>query len=597
MAYTGFIAMADRYEVAVRKKGERQTTDGIARSADPSRGSWTIPIEDAANFPDDAFVTTKDPVSGEVTKVKHERGSFVFRLAGRDRARSASFYTPSVLTEFTVRHALDEWLSNHPDVTAADILDLTILEPALGSGAFAHEAIDQLANLYLRLREDETDDQVAPEDRLVELRKVRAHFAINKTYGVDLNATAVELAEVSLWLNAMHPGLAAPSLSHRLRRGNSLIGCSRSTYTVDQLRKQPWKKVRGEGPTPPTDHPLHECPLGSEGLGVHHFLVPGEGWGAAAKTGKGNPVRELAEDWAETVWEWRKQVHAKPSNTQLLRAQRLAPEIERLWKDAAADVAAHLQAQNKQIEVWRQPNGYAVAAGGSSAGFNNTDGPYHRLKTIMDAWCALWMWAPANGTGLPSLDQWFDMVEYVTGNKRSDSDGRLFGEHTTIEVAGQNSGDSLFETRVTYDVSTSLAEARSRWPWLQGCAEIAESQGFFHWELDFAAVLEAGGFDLQVGNPPWVRPTWDEPACLAEVDPWWGITNLKSVPDATRSARRVQTLAASTAVARMLQESAENIGVNELLGSYSREPLLDGSRPTSTTTSSSVRFGVRLKLG
>ena len=48
-----------------------------------------------------------------------------------------------------------------------------------------------------------------------------------------------------------------------------------------------------------------------------------------------------------------------------------------------------------------------------------------------------------------------------------------------------------------------------------------QQQGFFHWELDFATVFARGGFDLQVGNPPWVRPRTDVDALLAEGDPWW----------------------------------------------------------------------------
>ncbi len=48
---------------------------------------------------------------------------------------------------------------------------------------------------------------------------------------------------------------------------------------------------------------------------------------------------------------------------------------------------------------------------------------------------------------------------------------------------------------------------------------IADDQGFFHWELEFAQAFANGGFDLQVGNPPWVRPRWDDDAVLAEHDP------------------------------------------------------------------------------
>jgi hypothetical protein len=43
-------------------------------------------------------------------------------------------------------------------------------------------------------------------------------------YGVDLNAMAVELAKVSLWLDAFTLGAPLSFLDHHLKRGNSLIG-------------------------------------------------------------------------------------------------------------------------------------------------------------------------------------------------------------------------------------------------------------------------------------------------------------------------------------------------------------------------------------
>jgi hypothetical protein len=58
----------------------------------------------------------------------------VFRLAGRERQQSASYYTPEVLTRFTVGQALAELLDQDGTKTpAADILGMTVCEPALGS--------------------------------------------------------------------------------------------------------------------------------------------------------------------------------------------------------------------------------------------------------------------------------------------------------------------------------------------------------------------------------------------------------------------------------------------------------------------------------
>ena len=180
---------------------------------------------------------TQQQEEGGTAKVRrqHPAGSFVFRQSSRDRERSASFYTPQVLTEFTVGQAIEVLQEEGRIATSEDVLSLTICEPAMGSGAFAVEAVRQLAELYLKLREDELDEQVDPETRTLELQKVKAHIALHQVYGVDLNPTAVELAEISLWLDTMTSQLKAPWFGLHLRRGNSLIGALRSTYSLSLI--------------------------------------------------------------------------------------------------------------------------------------------------------------------------------------------------------------------------------------------------------------------------------------------------------------------------------------------------------------------------
>ena len=148
MSYTGFIADEDLYEVA--------------KNGDPAGGSWMIPASKVPDYADDVFVKVKDEhgvQTGE--RVRYRPGAFVYRLAGRDRQTSASYYTPQSLTSVTVQLALEqrvkeqEGAEDGTKVTAAEVLRWRVCEPALGSGAFLNEAIDQLAALYLRLREEE----------------------------------------------------------------------------------------------------------------------------------------------------------------------------------------------------------------------------------------------------------------------------------------------------------------------------------------------------------------------------------------------------------------------------------------------------------
>ena len=114
-------------------------------------------------------------------------------------------------------------------------------------------------------------------------------------------------------------------------------------------------------------------------------------------------------------------------------------------------------------------------------------------------------------------------------------------------------------------------------PWLKVCESVAEQQGFFHWELDFATVFARGGFDLQVGNPPWVRPQTEVDALLAEGDPWWQLALKPSEED--REAKRDTTLALP-GIRDLVIDGTTDVNVTtEYLGSTQAYPLLAGLQP------------------
>jgi hypothetical protein len=560
MAYKGFLATQELFEI---------DNDG-----DPDNGSWVIPVNHANEFADRLFLKEEGP-DGQPRRARYQEGDFVFRLSGRDRQRSASYYTPEVLTEFTVRHTLDVYWEEHPDLTAAEILRLTVCEPALGSGSFLNETINQLAARYLKAAQHELGETIDADHYQLELQKAKAHFAINQCYGVDLNPTAVELAEVSLWLNCMYPDLRAPDFDGRLCQGNSLIGARRATYGLEQIKAQPWKSAGNEPAVPPTDQPLTGVPLG-EVIGIHHFLLPAEGWGAAADApelkGRGGamPQPGLAGEWAEAVRAWRSKIHSVPSKVQTDRLVALAHRVETAWAVAARDQAEHLRVHDARIEVWgTQITDLPDPSMASSTRFLDPDGPASRLRMVMDAWCALWMWAPANGTELPTLNEWLDAVELLLGQPNSLETGSMF---TPYELA-----DGTLESVQRFG-RASVAEVTARHPWLAACRTIAHTQGFFHWELEQAGVFADGGFDVQIGNPPWVRLDWEEPSSLAEYDPWWGVTDLTTTADSIKRSRRREVLAASEASAAVARDRAEIAGLSVLLGADSREPDLRGIR-------------------
>jgi len=126
-----------------------------------------------------------------------------------------------------------------------DCLNVRVLDPAMGSGHFLVEVVDYVSNRLIdflngwsenpvwafleQTRDDILNDmerqKVAIDaDRLTRVALLKRAVLKRCVYGVDLNAMAVELAKVSLWLDAFTLGAPLSFLDHHLKHGNSLIG-------------------------------------------------------------------------------------------------------------------------------------------------------------------------------------------------------------------------------------------------------------------------------------------------------------------------------------------------------------------------------------
>ena len=144
-----------------------------------------------------------------------------------ERRRSGSHYTPRTLTEPIVTGALQpifKRLGRTPK--PRDILDLKILDPATGSGAFLVEACRQLAAKLVEAWDIHGGPSNTPadEDRLLQALRLVAEFCL---YGVDKNPMAIDLARLSLWLATFAKDREFTFIDHALRPGDSLVGLTR----------------------------------------------------------------------------------------------------------------------------------------------------------------------------------------------------------------------------------------------------------------------------------------------------------------------------------------------------------------------------------
>ncbi|PYY45743.1 Eco57I restriction-modification methylase domain-containing protein [Curtobacterium sp. MCBD17_023] len=573
MSYTGFFAEEDLFEVAP--------------NGDPSKGSWVVPVGRESGIESHDFVMREDPDTGQPKRVRHPAGSFVYRLAGRERQQSASYYTPEVLTQFTVSQALEELLDQDGQRTSAEeILSLTVCEPALGSGAFAIEAVRQLAEQYLKRREEELGERVDPDDRPRQLQKIKAAIALHQVYGVDLNATAVEFAEITLWLDTMSEGLEAPWFGLHLRRGNSLIGARRAVYDRSSISSKAWLKQV------PRDVPLlNETELGEGQLRastagtVHHFLLPAEGWGSAVDA---KEAKELAPEALAALKTWRRGILAKPTSKQIDQLIALAYRVETLWNLARRRLTIAEQEIRRDIPLWGRdrPNSErkpVVLREEIERTLDDPDGAYQRLRLVMDAWCAMWFWPLTNtltdGAAPPTIDEWIATLRELLGEQTVAKTTAM--SHGQVTLGSAQSGWQALNDEERDDLDFASASEVTgvlrEHPWLAATQRVAEQQGFFHWELDFASVFERGGFDLQVGNPPWVRPDWDEDAMLAEADAWWAL--IPKPPTAEAERRKSEALNDASFKAEFLDSLTAVVATRSAVSACTEYPLLDGLRP------------------
>ncbi|MFB6836682.1 Eco57I restriction-modification methylase domain-containing protein [Streptomyces sp. NPDC056361] len=284
-----------------------------------------------------------------------DRSFELVEVAGNSRKTTGSYYTPSSLIECLLDTTLDPVIDDavkrgeqrataagHPD-PADDIVDellsLTVCDPACGSGHFLVASARRIAKRVASVREHNPE----PTDGAMRhaLREVTARCI----YGVDLNLMAVELAKVSLWLEAMEPGKALSFLDAHVKWGNGLIGAT--------------PKLLGEGIPDEAFKPI-------EGDDRKH----------ASSLVKRNKAQRGGQD--ELLFD----AEPLPGN------ERYAVELARITA-APADSLEEVHAQESAYRVYVESSAYV------------------QDLHAADAWCAAFVWPKHTGAPEAPTDQVF----------------------------------------------------------------------------------------------------------------------------------------------------------------------------------------------
>ena len=596
LSFRGFFAPEDLYEVQPAPKNasapaeddeEFDTDDspdedegGVqarGKAHDELEVGHFVPRSQLGNYKREEIVPNAEGTGPKL----YEKGTFIYRLAGRDRIKSASYYTPESLTRCQIKYTLKELL---PGKTAADILRFKLLEMALGSAAYLNELINQLALKYLELRQQELGQTIPHADFEQELQKVKMRLADRNVFGVDLNPVAIELAEVSLWLNSIYQpeqGRAfVPWFGQQLLCGNSLVGCRRQIYRLHQLpqegrKAKPAKLWHEQAP----EELAWDQELPDDA--IFHFLLPDPGMATKANA----VIKELLPDQVKTISSWKKTFSSKPfSGAELRRLQRLSRIADGLMQEWADQLAQIRERTTDPLPVWGDPEAESGLAWKplslkdriqsqevAGEGIANANARL-RLKLAMDYWCSLWFWPLEQAHLLPSREEWLNDLSCVLGDIESVVDEEE-GQLQLLPDTQPRQQALDFQDRRGVVNKDRLLEDIVR---LRLAEQVAARVRPLHWDLEFADLLKSGGFDVIVGNPPWLKVEWEEKGVIGDADP---MVLIRRVSASELSARRKEAFASYRGLKdSYLQEYTLQIGSQTFLNANTNYSLLRGSQ-------------------
>jgi hypothetical protein len=548
LAFRGFYAEEDYIEVH--------------KANDPSDGTFLVPYSRMSDF-DISEVLTDNETGAPIIL---PQGTFVYRLNGRDRQKSASYYTPEVLTRSTVKYTLksiiDDVAANKRKAT--ELLDLKILEPAMGAAAFQNEVINQLAEAYLfhqqrQQRENGLNNwRIQPDHYRDELQKVKAYIATHNVYGVDLNPTAIELGKLSLWLNVIHKDMETPFFANRICVGNAVIGAWLKVYSKNEFYGISERYGAKLKPNKWWEKAPHKVKFFSNRVNrsindVYHFLLPDAnmlGVRSIKEQKQANPVAE--KRMAAILKNWTEPIGAYEFQT----LQRLSAKIDILLKDYYTDQISIEKYTNNRREIWdgidhsgseslfkeeEQAESYARKQElfDTRYGHNNA---YRKLKLAMDYWCSLWFWEYKDADSLPTREEYWADIEALLDVDNDKLDNRT---RQALERADKVCEDEPEFSRISEDEAQIVAktqeemltEAQGKTSLfsdedplrLKIVCRLSERYRFFHPMLEFIEVFWLrDGFDIICGNPPWLKMEVDIQGIMSEKYPEVAIRNIKA---------------------------------------------------------------------
>ncbi len=164
-----------------------------------------------------------------------------------ERKATGAYYTPDYVVAYIVEETIDPLLVDIDEELREDglkpsdreyfaqfwqsVLDLKVLDPAMGSGHFLTKATGYLTEQVMEVVREQEIQSYDEQD-------LRRQIAKECIYGVDLNGMAVELAKLSMWLETLATDKPLAFLDHHLKTGNSLVGSDITEVLSDDVEEE-----------------------------------------------------------------------------------------------------------------------------------------------------------------------------------------------------------------------------------------------------------------------------------------------------------------------------------------------------------------------
>lgn len=313
---------------------------------------------------------------------------------GNQRKTTGSYYTPDSLVQALLDTALDPVLDKtDPD----DLLKLTIIDPACGSGHFLLAAARRIATRLARHRAEGTP-------ALSDFRHALRDVARSCLHGVDRNPMAVELTKVALWIETVDPGLPLGFFDAQIRCGDALLGVFNLKVLEDGIPDAAYKPLTGDDKDTAKYYKKANQDA-TKGQGGFDF-----GTGQVAMP----EMKPMALDFSG-------------------------------FRDLPEDTVEQIGAKAKRFKELRKKQGFV------------------RATAAANLYVAAFL--------LP-------------------------------KVGGAPAGPSDRTVPTTEELWMALNQGKMRQAMVDA-PEAARRARTFHWPLEFPDIMQRGGFDVVLGNPPW----------------------------------------------------------------------------------------------